>query len=284
MPQQCQTRTDSQTARQRQTKRETGIIAANYWWARFGESIQTSCPCPCSSPSLERSLVSNDRPRHKGHNWCEIGLPGSGFAAAIRCDSGSAWLPLLLLLLEVLPVLRAAHLSVQTSVKLLRCPKSPKEIRPKALWRQQQHVLCHAGWANRDNCGSTFRGVKWAEAHPEWGEIWQISISFSRFEATCKRLQVFLAGRGQASPKSAKGITTRNSPARDLYRCPIKASNMRWQQHVAAAAAAATILLTKHWRQFDTPARRAGETTTAAKKTAKNSLRFRFKLNNYLSR
>lgn len=60
---------------------------------------------------------------------------------------------LLLLLLEVLPVLRAAHLSVQTSVKLLRCPKSPKEIRPKSplaaatgnTSNKQQHVLCHAG-------------------------------------------------------------------------------------------------------------------------------------------
>lgn len=55
-----------------------------------------------------------------------------------------------LLLLEVLPVLRSAHLSVQTSVKLLRCPKSPKEIRPKsplaaATSNRQQHVLCHAG-------------------------------------------------------------------------------------------------------------------------------------------
>lgn len=29
-------------------------------------------------------------------------------------------------------MLRAAHLSVQTRVKLLRCPKSPKEIRPKS--------------------------------------------------------------------------------------------------------------------------------------------------------
>lgn len=73
--------------------------------------------------------------------------------------------------LKVLPVLRAKHLSVQTSVKRAAPNPQPNPNPAKKPFgggsssnnRQndkQQHVLCHTGSANKDNCelqsGSSF--------------------------------------------------------------------------------------------------------------------------------